>query len=538
LEDWLVRELRSTGLSVPRHFIEVWIRQRQILLLLDGLDEVAESTRTYYVEAINGYQAQYFGSVVVCCRSREYLELARKMEGQLNIPGTVVVQRLSIERVRTYLAHAGKPMAAIRAALSTNPVLQEIIKTPLMLSIVMQTYRDKAVEDLPRIGSAEEQQRQIFASYIQNRLEHQPSRARYTSGQISFWLTWLAHQMNQRSQTIFYIERMQPDWLPHYQSGRRSRSLFQGLVGLISYGLVGLYFGMLFGMLFGMIGWALMGGFLNLLSDVLWGGFFGLLICVPIGFLAGILRRAKAGQEQSIKPVEIVDWSWKGMRQGFVGGLAAGLLCGLFVIIIFGLVDAFYVVQGSWKLANTLQEVLLSAGATALFTGYFLGLFAGLYGALKGKMRNERMLANPHRVKPNQGIWDSARNALSFGLILWLVIGLGMGLPVGLVALYRGDISIGVQVILVMFFTFGSMAGIGGLVNFGGAACIQHLVLRCLLWRAGYIPLNYPRFLDHADKCILLHRAGAGFEFIHKLLLEHFAALDFKPPSDEGREKI
>ena len=28
------------------------------------------------------------------------------------------------------------------------------------------------------------------------------------------WLSWLARQMKQHNQAIFYIERMQPDWLP------------------------------------------------------------------------------------------------------------------------------------------------------------------------------------------------------------------------------------------------------------------------------------------------------------------------------------
>jgi len=54
----------------------------------------------------------------------------------------------------------------------------------------------------------------------------------------------------------------------------------------------------------------------------------------------------------------------------------------------------------------------------------------------------------------------------------------------------------------------------------GGLACLRHGVLRFLLWRAGSIPWNYPRFLDYAAEHILLRKVGGGYIFIHRLLLD------------------
>ena len=62
----------------------------------------------------------------------------------------------------------------------------------------------------------------------------------------------------------------------------------------------------------------------------------------------------------------------------------------------------------------------------------------------------------------------------------------------------------------------------------GGAAYIQHFVLRFLLWCARSVPFNYPRFLDYATERILLRKVGGGYIFIHGLLLEYFASLDEK----------
>jgi hypothetical protein len=42
------------------------------------------------------------------------------------------------------------------------------------------------------------------------------------------------------------------------------------------------------------------------------------------------------------------------------------------------------------------------------------------------------------------------------------------------------------------------------------------------------MPWNYARFLDHASEHMFLRKVGGGYIFVHRLLLEHFAALDSK----------
>ena len=68
-------------------------------------------------------------------------------------------------------------------------------------------------------------------------------------------------------------------------------------------------------------------------------------------------------------------------------------------------------------------------------------------------------------------------------------------------------------------------------MRYGGRACIQHLVLRIMLWRNGSAPLNYVRFLDCAAERIFLRKVGGGYIFVHRLLLEYFASLE---PEEEG----
>jgi hypothetical protein len=58
----------------------------------------------------------------------------------------------------------------------------------------------------------------------------------------------------------------------------------------------------------------------------------------------------------------------------------------------------------------------------------------------------------------------------------------------------------------------------------GGKEVIRHFSLRFVLWRTGALPWRLARFLDHASvELQILQKAGGGYIFVHRLLLEHFA---------------
>jgi hypothetical protein len=75
----------------------------------------------------------------------------------------------------------------------------------------------------------------------------------------------------------------------------------------------------------------------------------------------------------------------------------------------------------------------------------------------------------------------------------------------------------------------------------GGAAYVQHFVLRFLLLCARLVPFNYPRFLDYAAERILLRKVGGGYIFVHRLLLEYFADVEmskFAAHAPDGNLRI
>jgi hypothetical protein len=148
-----------------------------------------------------------------------------------------------------------------------------------------------------------------------------------------------------------------------------------------------------------------------------------------------------------------------------------------------------------------------------------IGLFGGLLKGLSTSQIMEQL-----RIKPNQGIQSSGRNALFVGFITILFGGLLYELLGGLL----GGLLFGLVVGLL-----------GGLVSgllFGGTAYLQHYLLRYILWRSGTMPWHYIRFLEEASERILLLKVGGGYRFIHPLLLDYFASQSTATPSNSAEQ--
>jgi DNA polymerase III delta prime subunit len=447
ITDWMIEELK-TKYQVPDKLGRSWVGADQILPLLDGLDEVAKEYRAVCVDAINAYRHEHMVPIVVCSRITEYLSQTSRVQ----VRCAVVVQPLTTRQIDDYLASAGGQLAAVRVALRKDTELRELATTPLMLSVLTLTYQGKSVEDILIKDSFGTRRRQVLKTYVQRMLQRRGTETRYTTQQTMYWLTWLAKRMEQHSQTEFYIERMQPDWL----LDTRLHFIYHIAVGLF-------------------------------LALVVW------LVCAPIfgpigGLILGLISGLLIETKEEIEPKEIITWSRQIARKGLVGWLINVLLSGLAVGLAVGLAKAPIV-------------GLISGLVSGLISGLVIGL---LFGLSSKKMDKHNL------VTPNQGIWRSARN----GILIGLVIGLISGLVSILISGQAIGLFVGLLGVLVVGLLFGLDAFIG------------HFILRFFLWRAGSIPLNYPRFLDHAAERILLRKVGGGYIFVHRLLLEYFASLD------------
>jgi len=359
--------------------------------------------------------------------------------------------------------------------------------------------------------------------------------------------------MAQHSQTEFYIERMQPDWLlddrlrqlyrffavefgfvrvflPFEKLGSRLASLVFGLTtskleieikpaetiawswvnmwqGLFKTLKRGLVFSLVVGLVFGLIVWLIVGVLLVLVSGLTIGLYYGF----ASGFSAGLIFALLLETDTEIEPKEIVVWLWEEMRHELVAWLLAGLFLGSISGLLFWLVSLLIMGSSIWSIVAFPIGVL-----GGLFLMLFGMIFINLFTKSSSKMMDKKEL-----LRPNQGIWYSVRNGVLIGFLGGLIIA-------SLFTLLAELMGYGFNGVIFGLFV-GALCSLWlGLQN-GGEAFIQHFMLRLLLWRAGFIPWHYPHFLDYAAERILLRKVGGGYIFVHRLLLGYFALLDTTP---------
>jgi energy-coupling factor transporter ATP-binding protein EcfA2 len=155
IAEWLVEEL-NTEYRIPKTIALSWIENDMLLLLLDGLDEVALERREKCVEAINEFRQEHLVPLVVCSRVADYNALAI----QLKLQSAVLLQPLTSQQVNDYLYRAGPEFAAVHEALKKDLSLQELAQSPLMLSIMTLAYRGISVEDLQPLGTTGDRHKQ------------------------------------------------------------------------------------------------------------------------------------------------------------------------------------------------------------------------------------------------------------------------------------------------------------------------------------------------------------------------------------------
>lgn len=526
IAEWLVDELNSKY-SIPKRIARPWVENDELMLLLDGLDEIKLEHRETCIKAINVFRQEHLVPLAVCSRIAGYEVLPTR----LKLQGAVLLQPLTPQQIAQYLEGVGAELSEVRRALYSDFTLRELAQSPLMLSVMSLAYQDISDQVLAegQLDSVEARRRYLFAVYVERMFKHRGGDQDRTPKQTVNWLIWLAQKMAQHGQTVFLIESMQPGWL----TTRAQRWIYAigvmftvvlpvGLLVGLGGGLpvklgggprIGLTFGLGIGLAAGLTVWLAVRqtyGLAGMLAvGLAFGRTFGLTVGLAIGMAAGLafgltgkwMTGGSAAKWDKIEVVETLSWSWSRAMLGLAVGLTAGLTFGLIVWNAIG--RPFGLTFGlNFGLAFGLAE------------GLAIGAFSGLTSVQVGK-----------RMIPNQGIWQSAKNALRVGLVVWLAVGLPIGLASGLAwGLVYGPGS-GLTVGLTVGLTIGLAFGLAVGLFFGGLASIQHFTLRFILYRNGYMPWSYARFLDYAAERIFLRKVGGGYIFVHRLLQDYFASL-------------
>ncbi len=226
----------------------------------------------------------------------------------------------------------------------------------------------------------------------------------------------------------------------------------------------------------------------GLLNGLAFGLLVGFFTGIDVGVLVGVLVGLFAGVFGTRPIIRIMLFGvFTGLTFVFLIGHPFGALVGIFVGLTFGLpfllIVTFYL--GILNIEDMGRSILHQS-----FAGFRSGLLKGL----------------------EFGLFVGVCVGLFFGVLIGLLVGSHSGILVGL----RSGLLIGLRSGLI----FGLIVGVCT------SELVEQVVLRLLLRRIGYMPWNYPEFLDYAAERILLRKVGSNYILVHRLLLEYFAALE------------
>ena len=597
LVDWLADEL-SAKYQIPRRVGRKWLEANDISPLLDGLDEVRAEHREACVEAINKCQPeQGLPGLVVCSRIEDY----NVLKARLKLMGAILIQPLTDEHIKDYLAGFGAKLASLYRALQRDETLKELASTPLMLSMMSLAYADVSLESVLSGGvePAERRRRHLFEMYVERMCERttRTKREIYSKAQTISWLSWMARGMIRQGNLIFLIERLQPSWLPGhlarwvYAIGSRvAGGLIIGLglgsglavmlgfdetavdrpsLVLLSWAIVRVVGGAVLGLLGGATAGPIAGlrfewnarrsfSQMNLRQNLLqsvfnflaagfgpgsvfsivlfilaWAGegiVVAFVITLPfvlvISGLFGLIFGSRgSGQylQTDVPAVEALNWSWGAAIRGAIAGLIVGSISGAILGFIFAASALLFMRPELSPPAPVRSPPLVFLAAMCVCGGPLAFFGAAAFGLVSG-LRSKKIET---RLIPNQGMWQSARNAVIGALLSSaagvLVVGITIWLAGAVSALFSTNrFEPDVNLLPV----WGVLLGVVGGMYSGGFAVVQHANLRLGLALTKSFPWNIARFLDYCADRIFLRKVGGGYIFIHRLLLEYFASLD------------
>ena len=160
---------------------------------------------------------------IVCSRINEYLPFQEVKEKRLQLDGAVTLQKLTDEEIKSYLVAA--ECTGILKTLPEDETLQEMVRTPLILSMMTLAYGSTTPDTFDKELTLTERRHKLLEAYVRKMLQRGQRRERgipfddnpdndvpqteykYSEAKVNQYLGWLALRMSTRMQTAFSFDK-------------------------------------------------------------------------------------------------------------------------------------------------------------------------------------------------------------------------------------------------------------------------------------------------------------------------------------------
>lgn len=481
LLEWLARHLVDVY-DWPAKMAEELIRQRHVLPVLDGLDEMdptapggapsADAPRAQAaLEALNAYQnGRAAGPVILTCRTHHYEALhsgARLLDA-----ARIDIDHITPATARTYLLQRAPDPARwqpVLDALVRDPTgtLATTLSTPWRLGLAATVYaRHGDPAGLLHHATPADLDAHLLARFVTAAtLLHPLPRNSYAAGDVHRWLAHLAAYLNSPSSVVelpagsdagprtdLVLHQLWP--LAGLRRVRAADAALTALVVLLPI----------------LLAWAI--GIPLALPVFLF---------VPAAFVAGIVA-----VQPEVSPPARVHWGSLRTKAGY-RGLMLGVLVGASMLLLGFRTDF----QAGFAAA------LVCAVSWAVFV------------VVVATVREPPMNARPRDIVRSDllvGLANVLGSGSAVGAVVWVLFGVG---PTDA---------------FLIGLAFGLMVGVGVDTQSG------RRYLAFLLCSKGKLPMRLGAFLDWACVAGLLRLAGTAYQFRHRELQQWLARHPEHPP--------
>ncbi|GAA3613236.1 hypothetical protein GCM10022223_31700 [Kineosporia mesophila] len=577
IEKQLIRDYPGLGEPAPGVGLATTraadlLRQRKLILLLDGLDEMASGAGGRALSMINDSLLPG-QAVVVSSRTSQEDDRYDPMAGSGERLAACVVVRLidvSAAAVSEYLNEVSRTKVSrerwdpVVAALTWEGPLSEALRTPLMVSLARAVYNPQFGEtsgripdpgelcDDKRFDTAEKIRQHLFDLFVPAAYRRS---TRWSVPEAERWLRLLAEHLNEPGPSDIR-------WWEFRQAAPRRLS---GVVaGLAAGGVAGVTAAFSGHELGAGIGAGLLGG---MAIALLIRRTMGAIGSVNASFAVAVLG-ASIGGQLAVLASQGVWGSTPSATVSLVGGVEAGLA----VAPVGRLVGGF--------LGGAVGGALVT-----IFAGHGSGLVFGLVDGIAVAVIVAVTVELEGRRSPSKGLSGLRWNPLGSlagigvglvigtnaglsptGLVLWAVAGLATGTVAGLAgsaadltqasspaATLRRDrngflitgvataLALGLTVGLGITPAIGIAAGLcyGVTFSFLQAAWGSMAVTRLWMWMTGRTPLRLMTFLaDAHENREILRQVGSVYQFRHAELQRSLEVSSPAPVHQEGAAAV
>lgn len=209
LTTWVCEQLQ-TKYGVSFNLSELWLKNGQLFLLLDGLDELKPSDQETCVAALNQLTLSNGRSPSFLVSTR--LDCYKKTRNRLKLSAAIGLKNIDIAQIKNYLLASRS--REFWENIKDNPHLLALAKNPLFLNLMVLANEEILIHSWKRITAKSDRIDYLFNAYIRRQLSRQTPSQSYPPGKeptpdrTKTWLKSLVMQTSPKQQIEFSLDSL------------------------------------------------------------------------------------------------------------------------------------------------------------------------------------------------------------------------------------------------------------------------------------------------------------------------------------------